>query len=205
VDLPNDNALEDYVRKFAGAGLLDQKGKVIVIVHFNGYVGFGVDDKKQIADPFVIKFDNSSDYVLTDPDSAKSPDIGTLMSYVDDYLKTRAAYDVADARDGNSNNYNENKFMDTLYDEAQDEVELSGMNDTFANSGVVQVNGSPGKDYSQSILLFKSQSSFEKLDCQSNRNKICILPDLDGAQKGYKVYVIDENGNVSGPTYIYAE
>lgn len=67
-DIPLPNTEKDgYFNNIKNANeFTNLKGKLVIIVHYNGYAGFAVDDKGNLVDPFVIKFDNKNDYEISE-------------------------------------------------------------------------------------------------------------------------------------------
>jgi prepilin-type N-terminal cleavage/methylation domain-containing protein len=200
--LPQNENSSVYFNKFSNADLRKHVGKVIIIVHYDGYVGFGVGENGEIIDPFVIKFANIKDFGINGIKPSPVTDIEVVQMDVEDYLFDRVKQDIIYLQTANGND--EKNLMDYLYNNFPTSVDKD-FPDRYGIGSTQLVTNSAWKkiDSSKTFLLFEQDQHFDKGDPSKYKNSICIIPNLLTPPYGYVMYIIDVDGKISAPIYVY--
>lgn len=202
IALPITENTTSYFSKFSNASLRNHIGKVLVVVHYDGFVGFGVGENGEILNPFIIKFSNIKDYSLSTVKPSPTTNLEIISSEVTDYLFRRVKDDIIYVQNKNGND--EKNIMKYLYNYYPPSVEKNFANNFGPdNTDYVTSNGWKKVDTSKMFILFEQDQFFDINSKVNYKNSICIVPNVDGSPPGYIMYIIDGNGNISSKIFVY--
>ena len=206
---------ENNVTYPSGYNYVSHKGSVIVILHKDGYEGYGLDKDGGKTDPFVIKFPDSGDFSLSNDIKPVMSQLDSNKAAVENYLRRRVKNDVAYATMTPGND--RKNLMDNLYwNDGKDaggsgvpsaQVEYPSVEkivNPFNNGSglylVTNTGNSKKIPAGTSILIFETDTYFSSKNYSAYKGMVCIIPYYNsgtGTLLGYKVYTVDQNGTVS--------
>ena len=200
--LPVTENTVSYFNRFSASSLKNHAGKVLIIVHYDGFVGFGVNDEGEMLEPFVLKFTNINDYKLGAVKPSPVSDLDIIQEEIIDYLFKRVKDDIRFIQRENGND--EKTIMNYLYNNFPTSVENSfAVRYSAAKTQLVTSNGWKKVDTNKIFLLFEQDQFFTPDDKSAYRNTLCVIPNIKGNPPGYIVYIIDADGKITKQVNVY--